>query len=170
VNKAVDAAIGGWQVNGIYSAQSGLPFNAHCNDTGSVLQAYGQRCDKVGNPYPKGFHKSFQGYFDPSAYAQPAIGVFGTEPHDDLRSYGLNNFDASFFKNFSLYGDGRVKFQFRAEAFNALNHPQMGQPDQGFSDGAPNYVNGVNEGGNFTTINNTFSAPRTIQFAGKIIF
>ncbi len=168
LNRGLEEAIGGWQVNGIYSAQSGLPFNATCNDTGFVLQAYGQRCNKVGNPFPKGFHKSIHDYFDPNAYAQPATGVFGTEPHDDLRSFGLNNFDASIFKNFDLYGDNRVKFQFRAEAFNALNHPQMGQADQGFSDGNP--VAGEAYGASFGTVNNTFSAPRTIQLAGKIIF
>jgi hypothetical protein len=168
MNKIADGFAGGWQVNGIYSAQSGLPFNATCNDIGFVLQAYGQRCDKVGNPYPAGFHKSIHAYFDPNAYAQPAEGVFGTEPHNDLRSFGLNNFDASLFKNLSLYADGRVRFQFRAEAFNALNHPEFGQADQGFSDG--NAVPGEGYGAAFGTINNTFSSPRTIQLGGKIIF
>lgn len=168
INRTVDAAIGGWQVNGIYTAQGGLPFNVTCNDTGFVLQAYGQRCDKVGNPYPQGFHKSYHQYFDPDAYAQPATGVFGNEPHDDLRSFGLNNVDASLFKNFTLYGDGRVKFQFRAEAFNALNHPQFGQVDQGFNDG--NAIAGKPYNASFGTVNSTFSAPRTVQFGGKIIF
>jgi hypothetical protein len=131
VGKAADSVIGGWQVNGIYSVQGGIPFNTSATDIGFVLEAYGQRSNLVGNPYPKGFHKSSQEWFNTAAYAQPAQGMFGTEGRNDLRAAGLDDLDFSLFKNF-IVAD-RATIQFRGEGFNALNHTMLGAPSRSVS-------------------------------------
>lgn len=157
VNKGADTVIGGWQVNGIYSAQTGIPFNTNANDTGFVLEAYNQRSNKVGNPSPSGFKKSFNAWFDTSAFAQPDTGVFGNEPRNDMRTAGLNNLDFSLFKNFAIVGE-RMTGQFRAESFNALNHPQLGAPGNQIGSG------------NFGVINFTQIPGRIIQLGLKVKF
>ncbi len=157
VNRATDVLIGGWQVNGIYQAQTGTPFSVLAVDLGGALQTVGQRANQIGSPYPSGFHKSYKEWYDISAYTQPAIGVFGEVPRNSIRAAGINNFDASLFKNFSLYE--RIRFQFRVEAFNALNHTQFGAPPYGLV-GNPSQA----------TINTTLIPGRIIQLGGKIIF
>ena len=157
VNRATEAVIGGWQVNGIYAAQGGIPFNTNANDNGFVLEAYNQRSNRIGNPNPSGFKKSINSWFDTSAFAQPATGVFGTEKRNDMRTAGLNNLDFSLFKNIGV-AENRMTFQFRAEAFNALNHPQLGAP--GNQVGA----------GNFGVISFTQIPGRIIQLGIKAKF
>ena len=156
MGKTADAVVGGWQVNGIYSDQSGLPFNTISPDLGFALQSYGQRSNVVGNPHPPGFHKSYHQWFDTSAFSQPAMGSFGNERRNDLRAPGLNNLDFSLFKNFA-FGD-RAKLQIRGEAFNALNHAQIGAPDPNRTDAS------------FGLINSTWAPGRIVQLAAKVIF
>jgi hypothetical protein len=156
-NRALDLLIGGWQINGIYQAQTGTPFSVLAVDLGGALQTVGQRADQIGSPYPKGFHKSYKEWYDISAYTQPAIGVFGTVPRNSIRAAGLNNWDASAFKNFHLIE--QMQFQLRGEAFNVLNHTQFGAPPYGLV-GNPSQA----------TINTTLMPGRIIQLGGKLIF
>lgn len=141
VNRGVDTLIGGWQVNGIYSVQGGIPMNTNASDIAFALEAYGQRGNVVGNPYPSGFHKSGNAWYNAAAYAQPSIGTFGDEKRNDLRAPGLNNLDFSLFKNFNI--EDRMHVQFRAEGFNALNHTQLGAPDNGVGDPRMGVINSV---------------------------
>jgi hypothetical protein len=154
MNKAADAVIGGWQVNGIYQAQTGIPFSNLASDIGGVLEANAERPNRIGNPKP-GFKKSVAEWFDTSMYSQPAQGVFGTEHRNDLRAPGLNYMDLSLFKNISL--TEHAKFQFRVEAFNALNQLQLGAPDP--------YI-----GNGFGSISGYNVPSRIVQLGGKIIF
>lgn len=157
VNRATNVLIGGWQVNGIYQAQTGTPFSVLAVDLGGALQTIGQRANQIGSPYPAGFHKSYKEWYDISAYTQPPIGVFGAVGRNSIRAAGINNFDASVFKNFALYE--QMRFQVRVEAFNALNHTQFGAPPYGLV-GNPSQA----------TINSTLFPGRIIQFGGKLIF
>jgi hypothetical protein len=65
--------------------------------------------------------------------------------------------DTSLFRLFPI-GEGR-QFEFRAEAFNVLNHVNLGQP-----------ANDINSGKAFGTINSTANAARQLQLAVKFIF
>jgi hypothetical protein len=157
INRGADAVIGGWQVNGIYSAQGGIPFNTNANDNNFALDAYNQRSNKVGTPYPSGFKKSIDSWFDTSAFTQPDTGVFGNEKRNDMRTAGLNNLDLSLFKNLSVV-ENRMTVQFRAEAFNALNHPQLGAPGNQLGSG------------NFGVISFTQIPGRQVQLGLKVKF
>jgi hypothetical protein len=126
-NRFADLLIGGWQVNGIVTFQQGFPFSITATDIGGLNQAYGQRADVVGNPYPSGFVKSVNGWFDRKAFAQPAMGLYGTSGRNVLRSPGINNWDLSLFKNVTI--TERLRYQLRFESFNTFNHTQFTQPD-----------------------------------------
>jgi hypothetical protein len=155
-NKPVNAIIGGWTWNGIVTVQSGFPVSIAAGDAQGLADTFSQRADVVGNPYPSGFHKSAQHWFNTAAFAQPAPGIFGNSSKGVIRGPGSENFDLSLFKNFSIAE--RARFQFRVESFNAFNHTNLGFPDYN-----------VDDGPSFGTISS--SAPgRIIQLGGKVIF
>jgi hypothetical protein len=131
-NAVIDAVVGGWQVNGIASFQSGFPFTVTAPDLDNYNHAYGQRADLVGNPYPHGFQKTAAKWFNTAAFAQPALGMYGTSPRNFLRGQGVNNFDASLFK--TIHVGERLALELRLEAFNALNRTQFGFPDSNLAD------------------------------------
>jgi hypothetical protein len=119
--------VGGWQVNGILTLQTGVPYSVTASDIDFLNQNYGQRADVVSNPNSSGFQKSVNEYFNTAAFAQPGIGLFGNSGRNILRAPGTENLDFSLFKNIPL-GE-RVTWQTRLEAFNVLNHANFGIPD-----------------------------------------
>jgi len=83
-------------------------------------------------------------------------GVYGDTGRNIIRSPGIENVDASLFKNFNF--TERVDFQFRLESFNTLNRTQLGAPDAGVNDGTFGVISGARIPG------------RIVQLGGKIIF
>jgi hypothetical protein len=122
--------------------QGGFPFSVTATDLGFVNDAYAERANQVGNPYPSGFHKSINKWFDTSAFAQPAPGDFGNSSRNLLRGPGVENFDLSLFKNVAFRD--RLFCQFRFESFNALNHPQFGIPNQSVNSATFGVISTVN--------------------------
>jgi hypothetical protein len=157
MNRAADTFIGGWQFNGIVTAQSGFPFSIAGDDVGGLLDSYVQRANFVGNPYPSGFNKSIKQWFSPSAFAQPASGVYGNSRRNILRAPDYVNFDLSLSKNFNIV-EGK-QLQFRCESFNAFNHAQFAYPQDDVNSPA------------FGQITNTASGlGRVLQVALKAVF
>ena len=74
-----NAVVGGWQVNGIYTWQRGFPITVTAQDLGGVLDTFGtNRANLVGDPNPSGFNPSIDQWFNTAAFAQPALGQFGS--------------------------------------------------------------------------------------------
>src|SRR5581483_7362108 len=124
------AVLGGWSVNGILGQVSGLPFsvtaaNASLNAPGSL-----QRADLV-KPEVKivGRGVGGQPYFDPLAFAPVSGARFGTAGFNILRGPHNRNLDLSVFRTFPV--TERIRFQFRAEAFNLTNTPHFNPPTSG---------------------------------------
>jgi hypothetical protein len=157
VNRAVDAAIGGWQLSGIGIFQGGFPFTIAATDIGFVNWAYAERANEVSNPYPAGFTKDRTHWFNTSAFEQPAPGYYGDSQRNAVRGPGVEVVSLTAGKTFSL--SDRVKLQIRIESFNALNHPQFAAPDSG-----------VNDGANFGVISSTAAANRENQGAIRLTF
>src|SRR4029079_9587644 len=65
-------------------------------------------------------------WFNPAAYAKPANGTFGTSPPNKMYGPGQYQWDIALFKNVVV--KDRQSFQFRAEVFNFLNHPNLNNP------------------------------------------
>jgi hypothetical protein len=155
VNPAVDLIVGGWQLNAITSYSQTAPINVTANDTNGALGTYGQRGNFNPANRTPGFKRSRAEWFDTAQYSQPAPGMFGTAQRDCLRGPNSFSIDSSIFKNFKI--TERATFQFRMEAFNAINHVNFQPPDGG----VPN--------GTFGKITHA-AGGRQIQFAGKVIF
>jgi hypothetical protein len=135
-NKLVQEALGGWELSGIVTAQSGNPFSIGAagpnwnNDQSGSLQK-GDRADRVaGQPLNagKGSHWDWvkTGYFNQLAFDNNAKGTFGTSGKNLM--FGPSQFgaDAAIMKSWSLV-EG-MKLQFRWEAFNVTNHPSFANP------------------------------------------
>lgn len=162
--------LGDWQFNGIVDLQTGTPFSVNTpNDNTFTGPAHATYPDCVGNPYagasssynPNGF------YLNPAAFAAPAPGTFGSCKPFAFYGPGIKDADLSLFKQIPI--NERFRLQFRAEFFNAFNHPNFASPNPylGYS-------------GTFQ-ISNTLSPilgtgsggpgdPREIQFALKLFF
>lgn len=114
-----------WSISGITTLQTGAPYTPTfsttngANITGSAI---GPTITVVGNP--KLSHPTFQEAFNTAAFALTPIGRFGNAGPGILREPGLNNWDLSLTKRIPLRSEARF-LQFRAEAFNAWNHPQF---------------------------------------------
>ncbi|MCU1224268.1 MAG: Cna domain protein [Edaphobacter sp.] len=154
-NKVLNAVIAGWQVNGIYANTSGLPYNLTISGDIANTGNSGYRLNRVGNPQLTRPTRSQ--WFNTSAFTAPAQYTFGTEGRNDLRADGFQNLDASVFKNFPLERFGQL--QFRAEAFNALNHLTYGTPGTNISTTST-----------FGTVSSERSTERIMQLAVKLLF
>src|SRR5205807_7951179 len=106
---------------------------------------------------PKGRAKQDQiaRWFNTGVFATNAIGTIGSGRRGQLRAPGDANMDYSLFKNMPV-GEG-MRLQFRAEAFNLLNHANLGSP--GTTVNSPSFG-----------VISSASDPRILQFALKLIF
>lgn len=149
-NRVVSALAGGWQLNGIFSAYSGTPFNVTAAATSLNAPGNTQRADLV-KPEVKilGGAGPGQSFFDPLAFAPVNDVRFGTAGFNIVRGPGLVNLDASLFRNFKI--TERLTLQFRAEALNATNTPHFSNPGANVSnlqlnpDGSIRSLNGYTE-------------------------
>jgi hypothetical protein len=95
-------------------------------------QGFGQPWDLVGDPGDMNY-QLYTGpgteAFNTAAFAEPAAGTFGNAPRNAWYNPGEQQWDLALFKNFTLGGARRI--QFRAEAFNFINHPNLGNIDNG---------------------------------------
>jgi hypothetical protein len=129
------AALGGWQVTGITTFKDGFPLEIgdSTNTTGSL--GGGLRPNLIGNPHVS--NPTINKWFNTAAFAQPASYTFGNVPRTmpNLRAPGLNNWDLGIQKWWNL---GEVlRIQFRAEMFDAFNHPNFYAPNTTF--GTPTF-------------------------------
>jgi hypothetical protein len=160
----MNTILGGWKTNAIWQFASGQPLGLFLAN-GQSLPTYGsQRPDLLGQ-LKKGSGSNSdlvnQYFANPEVAVAPPAFALGTAPRvlPNLRGPGIEVANLSLFKEFSLARIREsMRAEFRAEAFNALNHP-------GFC--APNTT--VN-GGSFGQITGLCTAPREVQLALKFYF
>lgn len=182
-NRTLDRVAGGWTLVGNFSARTGSPFSLFdCTNAGYVFcprvmydkpfsPVYGQ--DATANPNEFAYLRA--GNYN-SNYANPLVGVsdFGPFPssmtgRNVFSGPGNWNLDFAIHKTFAV--TERYKLEFRAEAFNALNHSNLyivnSNTDVSAYSSTRNYVTakrGVRQDNATTTEN------RNIQLALKLIF
>ena len=124
---ALDFVLGGWQVNGIATFQTGIPLQISNGGNNTFLGSPGQRPNNNGTS-GKLDEPTMERNFNTSVFSQAPNFTFGntSRTSPDLRQPSTNSLDASIFKNFTIREGATV--QFRAEAFNATNHPIWNAP------------------------------------------
>jgi carboxypeptidase family protein len=128
-NPVANALIGGWQIGGIFTLQSGVPQNIIIGSTdNSNTQSGYDRPNSTGinsavsNPSPNG-------WYNPAAFVKAPFGQFGNVGRDTAVAPGVFAINAEVHKNFRMPYKESHQVQFRAEAFNVLNHPNFGGPN-----------------------------------------
>ncbi len=173
MGRAADLAIGGWQITGIVTMQTGFPFSVTANDKFGLLDAFSQRANLVDgcNPFG-GFHKSLNQWFNTACFTQPLAGTYGNTGRNIMRDPGLNNWDLGVAKTFNF--TERIGFQLRLETFNTFNHPQYAVDTGSTINGTASVDSNVNDVAPSPNTNYgrvTLARPgRIVQLGGKIIF
>jgi hypothetical protein len=164
-NKFLNVALGGWQLNTITTIVAGTPMIIRGANNGLA-----NRPDWVGSlSVPDGFvdtnPQSGILWFNPAGFLNPAAYTFGNAPRaiSQYRNPGAVIVDLSAFKTFTL--TEKIKLQFRAEAFNAPNHVNLGTPNQSFGAG----TDGKNNNSSFGRITSSRD-PRNMQLGLKLVF
>lgn len=176
-NKLLKSTVGGWQVSGIVTMQTGEPLNiteggiANCAQganngsscTGSligtgnisnIIPNANNRPDVGGSvSYPK----TVSNWFSTSQFAPTVAGTWGNEPFNNLRGPGRQNWNLSMFKSFLFSETRGSRLEFRAEFFNAFNHTEF------------NSVSTTLTNGNFGAITSAHD-PREIQLGLKLYY
>jgi hypothetical protein len=144
-------ALGGWQVSGVTTLQTGLPFNLVLPGDTAGTGISNQRPNVLG---------AWQGptrtqYLNPSAFGIPTPGTFG-----NLGAYAIfypffNNWDVALQKNFRL--TERLNTAFRAEFFNVPNHLSYTSLSTTVTSATFGQVTGATD-------------PRTMEFALRLNF
>jgi hypothetical protein len=161
-SRMVKSTIGGWQVSGIVTIESGLPINLSADSgvSGFLGSGASSRPDLTGSiSYARAVLAGNQKiqYFDPTAFGGPGKGTWGNLGHNALRGPGRDNWDISLFKTFSLSETRGSRFELRLETFNTWNHTQFQNVDTSLND---------SRFGQFTS---AYGA-RILQLGGKIYF
>ena len=139
----VSRLVGGWQVNWVFTAQSGAPLafgNAERPTT------------STNNPY------GVDQYFDLSQFApqQPFTRRVFSSRTSDLRAPGINKWDITVQKTVAIRE--KMSFKIQGEFYNAFNRTHFGTP------------NTTVTSNQFGRITSTFLGPREIQVSARVSF
>ncbi len=170
----LNEAVGGWDISGISQYHSGVAF-------GTVSNAF---VAGYSNDAPATFIGTNRAVIDAHPHKIPAgqvgagsVNLFSSGPsaanlytgpvgfnigsRNDLRGPRFVNQNFGLAKNFPIVGD-KVNLKFRADAFNALNHPSFSNP--------VNLTANDITSGSFGQITSTASTARVIQLALRLEF
>jgi len=166
----------GWQLLGIGTFTSGLPFTVYSGEQQTGAGSNGaDRPDQIGAPDLSTSRKVREDYFgrganNPSFFqipidvpggTGPNDGVFGTLGRNTFRGPALRNFDMALIKDTRIVSGARgevASLQFRAEFFNVFNIVNFGLPSN------------ILLGPGFGEISRTAANSRQIQFSLKLIY
>jgi len=159
------ALVANWQVSGIVTLQSGLPFTPQLS--------YNPSNDgDTRNPVRPSWNPNFTGkvvnggadqYFNPLAFMQPLNGTYGNVGRNILEGPSLKQFDLALAKRWNL--SERAALQFRSEFFNLFNHTNLNTPNPvvyAAAAGDPSPTAGV--------ITSTATTSRQVQLGLKLLW
>jgi hypothetical protein len=161
-NKLITGIAGGWEITGIVSAETGLPFTVFA---GKDISQTGLNMDRgvvTGTPLGDNACHSAPcvSWLNPNSFALPAAGNVGNVGKGAIVGPGLFNWDMGAFKNIRF--SERWRAQLRGEFFNTFNHSN-------FTNSNFNYPNNSVNAAGFGTIT-AASDPRILQLALKVTF
>jgi hypothetical protein len=169
----MNEVIGGWDLSGVFDWHTGFPWQtasnafvaSYSNDAPAIL--VGDK--KLATPHltklPGGGVSAFKDALTASKQFVGPIG-FQMGARNSMRGPGYFNTDLGLGKTFPVYGE-KVNLKFRADAFNALNHPNFQVPSE-------NVFNGLDEedilrGKGFGKISYTVVQPGNLNNGARVL-
>ncbi len=171
-NAVANAVAGGWEIGGIWTAQSGVP---------QVITIGGVDRSGTGNGYDRPIATlTGNGYvsspapsrwYDPAAFVEAPAGTYGNVGRNTMVGPGILALDFDAHKEFHMPHSEHHVLQFRFEAFNVMNHPVWSAPNGNILAGAafPGQP-GTNAHQGFGVISGTALSMRQLQLALKYSF
>jgi hypothetical protein len=151
-----DKVIGGWQISGIFTVQSGRPFTARESGNISLTLQDADRPNAVPGCNPNNGPGTVNEWMNISCFTLPATGTFGDAGRNTLTGPGMVDLDMAIARVFNI--KERARLQLRGEAFNTANHPIFEQP------------NATQNSPSFGKITETLVDNRELQVALKLVF
>jgi hypothetical protein len=148
-NFAKRELLGGWSLAGLGVLESGFAFTPGLS-TG--VNGLATRPNQVGQVR---LLKTKGEWFDTSAFQAPLNGFYGNARPGTIRGPREISFNVAGYKTFPIHE--RLNLQFRAEAFNFLNHPNFGNVDTSIGSGTYGQVTSALD-------------PRILEFSARITF
>lgn len=146
----------GWQLAGIARVQSGSPVAVTQQPNSNAFAGFGiQRPNLVRDPSLPSDARSTARWFDTSAFAAAPQFTIGNASRNPVVGPGFQTVDLMIGKTFPI--TERLRLELRAEAFNSLNTPPLGNPNGAFGTSA------------FGTITSALD-PRVFEIVGKVRF
>jgi hypothetical protein len=155
-NALLKGTLGGWELSGIVTAESGTPLNITISGSqgSNGLAAATNRPNINGSvAYPQ----TVTQWFNPSVFSLPALGQWGNLGKNALRAPGRDNWNVALFKSFVFSEARGSRFELRVETFNTFNHTQFNNISTAFGSS------------NFGQVTSTWD-PRVFQLGAKLYF
>lgn len=149
--------LGGWNVNGLVTLQSGMPFAIAQATNFNAFAGFGTQRPTINGPANLSADKRTVAHFiNTDAFSVTPQFRLGNASRDPARGPAYRDLDLGLVKD-TRFGD-RLTLELRGEVFNVTNTPAFAQP---------NATVGV---ANFGSITATTADPRVVQVAGKLLF
>ncbi|MEO8592796.1 MAG: carboxypeptidase-like regulatory domain-containing protein [Candidatus Solibacter sp.] len=164
----------GWNFSGITGFSTGSPFTPSFSTTNNLdftgSPNINPRIDVVGDPYqnlPASNPSLPHGrvFFNPAAFARPAVGSIGSAGNNIMYGPAYINHDVTLNRRIPLGKSERRELQLKVEAFNVLNHPQFTGVNSSFTFNAA----GVNSNANIGALTGE-RGPRIISLEVRVHF
>ena len=162
--------LGGWQFNSLLTFYTGSPFTVYSGTDTSLTSENNDRAEIVGNPVqnvPASVKGSYAYWFNPDAFALPAIGTYSNQSRNSLYGPSTQQVDFSVFKNNRI--SEHVNLQLRVEIFNLFNTRDLSLPSNTVGSSGLGQVTQTLDLYNGAPGIGT-GAPRNVQLAAKLVF
>ena len=177
-NKLLKSTVGGWQVSGIVTLQTGEPIfiseggiqncaqganndpvkcAGSLNGTGNISSIVPNANNRPNVNGSVSYPKTVKSWFGASAFSPTVAGTWGNLPFNSIRAPGRQNWNLSLFKSFVFSESRGSKLEFRAEFFNAFNHTEFNNVSNTFTNSDFGAVTSAHD-------------PREIQLGLKLYF
>ena len=120
--------LGGWQLSGIFGAQTGSPFSVLMPCAAINAESNNCRPNRVRDGELPSDRRSIAQWFDVGAFTIPSPQAYGNAGRNILRGPGGTNIDLALSRSFRWDRAETRRLQIRSEFFNALNHTNLGLP------------------------------------------
>ncbi len=148
--------VGNWQFAPIIEVRSGLPFTITSGKDNSKTDVGNDRPDQVAaQAYTTTLGPDVPQYLIPGAFTENTIGTFGSVGRNSVYAPGSFEFDAALSRIFSI--TERWRLEARVEAFNLINHTNLGTPSSKLSSSHFGQITSAGD-------------PRILQLALKLFF
>ncbi len=154
----VGQLVGNWQINGIFTWNTGMPFTVFadptlCNCPGNMLTP-----NLMNSVSRLGVFDTAQLSLNAANFGVPAAGSFGNVGRNSLRGPNNYNYNMSLFRSFPIHE--QMKLELRGEAYNLFNTPQWGTPVGNLNSSAFGQTLALMPGG----------TPRQINIGARLLF